>query len=46
MFRGDQWLSARTCSDIGPGDFIDQTGRVELWDLPPMAVTCNFPMVE
>lgn len=32
--------------DIGPGDFVDPAGRVTLWDLPPMAVTCNFPMVD
>ena len=33
-------------SDIGPGDFKDSTGRVEIWDLPPFCVTLNFPMVD
>ena len=32
--------------DCGEGDFIDQSGRVRLWDLPPPMVTCNFPMVD
>lgn len=34
--------------DLGPnvGDFQDTTGRLEVWDLPPFAVTCNFPMVD
>ena len=32
--------------DIGPGDFKDSTGRIEIWDLPPFCVTLNFPMVD
>jgi hypothetical protein len=27
------------------GDFWDSTARLQVWDLPPFAVTCNFPMV-
>ena len=32
--------------DVGAGDFVDQSGRLTIWDLPPFAVTLNFPMVD
>ena len=32
--------------DTGPGNFMDPAGRVQIWDLPPCEVTCNFPMVD
>eukprot|EP01052_Picozoa_sp_SAG31_P047208 SAG31_NODE_9346_length_1292_cov_1.186924_2_plen_100_part_01 len=32
--------------DIGPGDFLDPSGKIQIWDLPPYTVTINFPMVD
>ena len=32
--------------DVGPGSFVDPSGKVQIWDLPPFAVTLNFPMVD
>jgi hypothetical protein len=32
--------------DLGPGDFHDPTGTIQIWDLPPFSVTLNFPMVD
>jgi hypothetical protein len=32
--------------DLGPGDFHDPSGAIQVWDLPPFSVTLNFPMVD
>jgi len=32
--------------DIGPGSFVDPSGKIQIWDLPPFSVTLNFPMVD
>lgn len=32
--------------DLGPGDFHDPSGKLQIWDLPPFSVTLNFPMVD
>lgn len=28
----------------GASDFVDPSGQVQVWDLPPYSVTINFPV--